>query len=181
MNIDFSCPKEVFLEEEFECEILFDNNFLSYDVKLNLRGNETTINQIWNGNSWARSDWYVKELINGKKTFVRLRINKDFLGKSKGNLKIRFPKENKIIYEEEFEIEIKEFQTISKNISILSKKELVLNSKDIKTEKNVFLQDKNFLLYSGIVFLGIISGILYFIKTKNGRRKFKEDTFGNYY
>lgn len=181
LDIILNCPKEVFLEEEFECEIFFKNNYLSHDVKLNILGEEKTISQIWEGNYWSRSDWYAKELINGQKTIVRLKINKNFIGIAKGFFKVRSPKDNKIVHEEEFEINIKERPNIPKNVSILPKKELVLNSKDIKTENLVFLQDKNFLFYFGIIFLAVISGILYFVKTKNGRRKFKEDTFGNYY
>jgi len=181
LEIELSCPEEVFLSEEFECEIFFKDNFLSYDVKLNLIGNKTTINQIWQGDSWQRSDWYAKNLINGKRTFVRLKINKNFLGISKGSLKIKESKTNSLVYEKDFEILVKEETIPIKNFYKSSEKEILLNSKDIKTEKINFLLNKDFLSYSGIIFLGIIGGALYLIKNKNGRRKFKEDTFGNYY
>lgn len=181
LTIILNCPKEVFLEEEFECEIFFKNNYLSHDVKLNIIGEEKTINQIWEGNYWSRSDWYAKELINGQKTIVRLKITKNFIGIAKGFFKVRSSKDNKIVHEETFEIELKEKPVFYKNLSLTTKKDIVLNSKDIKTQKSVFLQDKDFLFYFGIVFLAMVSGILYFVKIKNGRRKFEQDTFGNYY
>ena len=180
-KIILNCPEEVFLDEEFECEVLFKDNFLSYDVKLNLIGDGKTINRVWDGNDWSRSDWYVKDLINGNRTFIRIKLSKPFLGKSKGSFKIRSSKKNKVIHEEMFEIEVKEHQNTSKKSLNSIQDELVLNSKDIKTENIVLLQDKDFLLYFGIVSLGAISGTLYFVKIKNGRRKYKEDTFGNYY
>lgn len=178
-QIKLNCPEEIFIEEEFECEILFEKNFLSYDVKLTLVGNGSSVNQIWDGNSWQRSDWYVKNLINGEETFARLKIHKPFTGEAKGTLKIRESGGNKLFYEENFTIGLVKRPSPEIIYPPEMNEELLLNSKDIKTKKNTSYLDKNFLSYFGIVFLGIIAGSLYLIREKNGRRKFKEDTFGS--
>jgi hypothetical protein len=74
LEVDFSCPNEVYSDSEFECGISIPENRISYDVKLILIENKTRINQIWNGEAWQRSDWYTKELINSENSFIRTRI-----------------------------------------------------------------------------------------------------------
>lgn len=174
LSVDFECPKEVYLKEDFECRVFIEGNLLSYDLKLNLKGDGKTINQIWEGQFWQRSDWYAKNIINSEEAFIRLRINKPFLGESLGNVKIRNPKTNSIVYEEDFKVLIKEREKVNKYPQYI-----VLNSKDIKREKFLYFKDSDFLKYSGIVLLGIFIGTLYLYKNKNGRKRYKEDTFGN--
>lgn len=177
ISVEFNCPKEVYIEEEFECKIFIKENYLSYDLKLNIKGDNKTVNQIWEGQSWQRSDWYAKNIINREESFIRLKINKPFLGKSFGNIKIRNSKTNSVIYEENFNIILKEYEKTNPPIST-KPPEIILNSKDIKREKMIYFEGNDFLKYSGIVLLGIFVGTLYLYKNKNGRKRYAEDTFG---
>jgi len=184
MEIDFSCPDEVYFEEDFECEMDLAKNKISYDVKITIKNEEENINKIWEGSVWQRSDWYAKELVNSKETFIRLKIDKEIYGSAKGIIKLRKSSDKEIVYEEEFNLEIIKKDTpfkenLEKKSVETSQEEINLNSKDIKTKNYTGLLNTRTLNYAGLVFLGVFSGILYLIteKRKNDRRKYQEDTF----
>ena len=180
-DVDFSCPEKVYFDEDFECKIEIQKNKISYDVKIVIKVNESGINKIWEGNSWQRADWYAKKLVNSKETSARVKIDKEVYGKAKGQIKLRESISEKIIYEDDFGIEIIKKEVPNKILENeeIELKEIKLNSKDIKTKNNTALLDTNTLKYAGLIFLGLFSGILYWIKEKrkNDRNKYKEDTF----
>jgi hypothetical protein len=175
LEVEFSCPDEVYLNEDFECEIFLEKNKLSYDVKITIKSEDKIINKIWNGNSFSRADWYAEKLINTEQTFVRLTLDKEFYGIVEGEIKLRDSSTKKIIYSDSFKINIPK----TEESILIEEKEIVLNSKGIKTERNIDLLDSKALKYSGLICLGLIAGVLYLIqgKNKNDRRNYKEDTF----
>ncbi len=177
LEVDFSCPNEVYSDSEFECGISIPENRISYDVKLILIENKTRINQIWNGEAWQRSDWYTKELINSENSFIRTRIINNVSTNATYELKIRESLSQKIVYEKKSEIRIL-IKTMEDEINEKNKA-ILLNSKGIKTTGTKDLIYRKILNYSGIMLLGLLSLGLYLLKDKNDRKRYQENTFGS--
>lgn len=186
LEVDFSCPKEVYYNEDFECKIEISKNKLSYDGKITIKGDEKNINKIWEGTFFQRPDWYAKKLVNGEKTFARLKIDKEFYGEAKGEIKLREINSLKIVYEENFKINILQNKTIKEETEIEEEKETILeyteinlNSKDIKMKKSANLLENKTGKILILIFLGLFALLLYLRKEKikNGKRDYKKDTF----
>ncbi len=191
IEVSFSCPKEVYFNEDFECKIDILKNKMSYDGKITIKGDEKNINKIWEGTTWQRSDWYAKKLINGEKTFARIKVDKAFFGEANGEIKLRESTSQKVIYQENFKINILTNKTKEEIISndsnesilesqiITENKEIKINSKDIKTKKSASLLENKPLGILILISLSLFTGLLYLRreKIKNGKRNYKEDTF----
>ena len=88
VGVDFDCPEEVFVDEEFECELeVFDGDDC-YDVKIELDQERNSILEVWNGEKWISGYYYLKEFIeDGTEENVLLRVSET--GDYDGFLKLR--------------------------------------------------------------------------------------------
>ena len=52
VDIDFDCPDEIYVDEEFECLLeVFDGDG-EYDVKVDLDGERDSVVELWNNGDW---------------------------------------------------------------------------------------------------------------------------------
>jgi len=88
VDIDFDCPDEIFVDEEFECVLeVFDGDG-EYDVKVDLDGGRDSVLEVWNDGVWKSGYFYLIEFIeDGDERDVRLRVSED--GNYDGVLKLR--------------------------------------------------------------------------------------------
>ena len=88
VDIDFDCPDEIFVDEEFECVLeVFDGDG-EYDVKVDLDGGRDSVLEVWNDGVWKSGYFYLIEFIeDGDERDVRLRVSDD--GNYDGVLKLR--------------------------------------------------------------------------------------------
>jgi len=90
LEVDFSCPEEVSVEEEFVCNIQVTDFEGHYDVKVFITGANERIAQIWTGEKWQTAYWYVKDFIQDETSKeLRLKINKEFEGAAEVLLRLR--------------------------------------------------------------------------------------------
>ena len=88
VNIDFDCPNNIFVDEEFECSLEVFDGSGEYDVKIDLDGERNSALQIWNGGKWESGYYYLKEFVeDGDDYDIRLRISEE--GDYDGILKLR--------------------------------------------------------------------------------------------
>jgi len=107
IDVDFSCPKEVYFDSEFVCGVNVNDVEFVYDLKIYIRGNGSGINRVWDGFGWQRSDWYVKDFINEDGDYeMGVIIHKDFLGDASGQIKIRKSGTSNTLFEDVFGIKI---------------------------------------------------------------------------
>ncbi len=185
IQIDFNCPENVNLEEEFLCDLKISESEGIYDVKIEIIKDDSNIVKIWNEQEkkWKSAFYYLKEFIsNGETGEIKLKIESegDFQGIIKlrqgtkiesSNLEIsvgenlseeekeRKPKKEEKIISEEI-IQNKEFKSIEK------KETIFLNGNTVKiSEREVVYESKsqralNYSPYAFSVFLIAIIFIL---------------------
>jgi len=98
LEVDFSCPSSVNVEEEFSCEIGFLGN---YDVKVDLLCGVERCAQIWNGEFWGSTYYFVNGFSGNE---VRLKIVENYNGNCEGKLRLRRSGTSGYDYEESFSI-----------------------------------------------------------------------------
>ena len=98
LEVDFSCPSSVNVEEEFSCEIDFSGN---YDVKVDLLCGVERCAQIWNGEFWGSTYYFVNGFSGNE---VRLKIVENYNGNCEGKLRLRRSGTSGYDYEESFSI-----------------------------------------------------------------------------
>ena len=88
VDVDFDCPDEIFVDEEFECSLeVFDGDG-EYDVKVDLDGERNSVLGVWNNGVWKSGYYYLLEFIeDGKEKDIRLRVSEE--GNWDGELKLR--------------------------------------------------------------------------------------------
>ena len=88
VDIDFDCPDEIFVDEEFECVLeVFDGDG-EYDVKVELDQERDSVLKIWDGDVWKSGYYYLTDFIeDGEDRDVRLKVSED--GNFDGLLKLR--------------------------------------------------------------------------------------------
>lgn len=108
IEASIDCPDQVRYLEEFECSVEITGLQETHDLKIQIKGGGTTINKIWDGNEWARSDWYIDEYINSEGVCnVGIKFHKDFVGTAEGIFRLRPSVEGSSIdLEEIFSIEV---------------------------------------------------------------------------
>ncbi|MCK4650535.1 hypothetical protein KAT36_04900, partial [Candidatus Pacearchaeota archaeon] len=88
IDIDFDCPDEIYVNEEFECELEIGAGDGEYDVKVDLDGERDSALRIWDGEVWKSGYYYLLEFIgNGDKKNVMLKVLET--GRYEGVLKLR--------------------------------------------------------------------------------------------
>jgi len=173
VDVDFDCPDEIFVGEEFECVLeVFDGNGV-YDVKIDLDGERNSVLEVWNDGKWKTGYYYLLEFIkDGDEEEVRLRVSE--VGKYDGVLKLR-QGDNREFFDIEIEVEGgKEVYTKNDDISkddliekiilyenlpkTISLNDDVLGGELVYESKNSKIM--NYLPYAFSVFLIVIIGIL---------------------
>lgn len=86
LEVDFDCPDEIFVDEEFECEVEVDDGDGVYDLKVDLEGERNSALEIWDGDAWKSGYYYLIGFIEDK-VDVRLRVSE--AGKYDSVLKLR--------------------------------------------------------------------------------------------
>lgn len=187
IQIDFNCPGNVNLEEEFLCKLKISEAEGDYDVKLEIMDDGSNIVKIWNEQEqkWKSAFYYLKELISNEETEeIKLKITSE--GDFQGTVKLR--QGTKIGYSN-FEIIVGEKEIVSgekkedkqkeeketrvektiQNKETLPKEEketIFLNGETIKIpEREVIYESKsqralNYSPYAFSIFLIAIIGIL---------------------
>ena len=80
---------------------------MRYDVKLQILGKyKESLNRNWDGESWFRSDWFLKDFIGVGGGKIRSRIYRDFEGEATLVIKLRNKKTKEIVFFEERPIEV---------------------------------------------------------------------------
>lgn len=156
LEVDFSCPEVVFVNEEFICLLQADNFEGVYDVKVDISVENNNLAEIWDGD-WKSGRYYLNGFLDDKnEKEIRLIVVKDFDGEVNGILKLR--KEGKV-ESFDFVIEIEnEKDFLDKDVldeEIVSEKEVVeiiklsdskdsvAITEDIKTNKIIIYESKN--------------------------------------
>ncbi len=90
VDVDFDCPDEIFVDEEFECSLeVFDGDGV-YDVKVELDLERDSVLKIWDedGGEWLSGYYYLREFVeDGDEVDVRLKVSE--AGRYDGVLKLR--------------------------------------------------------------------------------------------
>lgn len=180
LEIDLDCPDEIFVDEEFECELEVSDGDGVYDVKIDLDGEKNSVLEIWDEEleDWKSAYYYLKEAVkSGDKIDILLRISKD--GEYNGVLKLR---QGSKIESFDIEIEAEEFdkekavkgevveedgeEIVQEIIENFSNKPIVLNAivENKSDDKLVYLSKSaqviEMLPYLFSLFLIFIIGIL---------------------
>ena len=78
VDVDFDCPDEIFVDEEFECSLEVFNGDGEYDVKVDLDGERNSILEVWDGEVWKSGYYYLIDFIeDGDEKDIRLRISEE--------------------------------------------------------------------------------------------------------
>lgn len=90
LEIDFSCPKEVLINEEFECQIIIQNTTNTYDIKVEILNEKTNLAEIKDESTWKSAYYYLNEFISSnEEKNIQLKIIKNHTGKINATLKLR--------------------------------------------------------------------------------------------
>ena len=186
IQIDFNCPENVNLEEEFLCNLKISESEGNYDVKIEIMEEGSNIVKIWNQQEqkWKSAFYYLNELISNEETKeIKLKIESegDFQGvvKLRQETKIEFLNFEISVGEEETQEERKETESQTaeetiqeeivqnKEIKLKEEKETIfLNGNTIKIpEREVIYESKsqralNYSPYAFSIFLIAIIAIL---------------------
>lgn len=100
------CPEVMHLDEEAVCTIDVTDVTDVYDVKIYVVGDKGGVNQILDGETFRRADWYVKEIVTKEGEYdIKIKIHKAFDGKANVQFKLR-DSSGKIVLYQEFDMEI---------------------------------------------------------------------------
>jgi len=88
VEVDFDCPDEIFVDEEFYCDLEVFGGDGYYDVKVELDQERNSVLKIWDGEKWLSGYYYLIEFIeDGGKENVMLLVSE--AGDYDGFLKLR--------------------------------------------------------------------------------------------
>jgi hypothetical protein len=98
VDVDFDCPDDIYVGEEFECSLEVSDGDGVYDVKVEADEERSSVLRIWDSGDWKSGYYYLKEFIeDGDEEDVRLKITEE--GKYDVILKLRQGS-----YREEFDV-----------------------------------------------------------------------------
>jgi len=162
VDVDFDCPDEIFVDEEFECSLeVFDGDG-EYDVKIDLDGERNSVLEVWNNNEWKSGYYYLLEFIkDGDARDIKMRVSGE--GDWDGELKLRQGDDREFF---DVEIEVIEGKVVVEKEKFVEVDEdivLSLNAEE-ETEELVYVsRDKkivDWLPYGFALFLIFIIGVL---------------------
>lgn len=75
VEVDFDCPDDIYVGEEFECSLEVSDGDGVYDVKVEADKERSSVLRIFDSGDWKSGYYYLKEFIeNGDEEDVRLKI-----------------------------------------------------------------------------------------------------------
>ena len=88
VDVDFDCPDDIYVGEEFECSLEVSDGDGVYDVKVEAHKERSSVLRIFDSGDWKSGYYYLKEFIeDGDEEDVRLKILEE--GKYDVILKLR--------------------------------------------------------------------------------------------
>jgi hypothetical protein len=85
---DIELPEKIYSNEDFFIKLNITDVNGNFDIKLQIKGENSTINKVWN-NEWQRSDWYINKLIDRNEEYnIKILIN-DYIGEALLTIRIR--------------------------------------------------------------------------------------------
>ncbi len=63
VDVDLDCPDEVFVGEEFECEVEVEDGEAKYDLKIEVDEERDSVLRIWDSGDWKSSYYYLKGFV----------------------------------------------------------------------------------------------------------------------
>jgi len=176
LEVDFDCPTEVSINEEFSCDLELINREGTYDLKVEIKKGSKTITQIWDPEKedWKSGYYYLNSFI---KDFEEVQLKITELGEHSGILKLRkdsktetFPfeiitlenKETKTATESEEEEKVVK-KTIKKEVLPIEgeviKQTIELNNEGLEEVEEIEKDFKKEILLKGIgIFFLILIG-----------------------
>jgi hypothetical protein len=107
ISVDFSCPEEVKQREEFTCKIKTTDIDSNYDFKFDAKINENRALNIYTGEFWGSTYYYLKNKITpNQETEIQFQASEELYGTATGFLRLRKTGKSDIDYQEEFSIKI---------------------------------------------------------------------------
>ena len=165
VDVDFDCPEEIFVDEEFECLLeVFDGDGV-YDVKVELDEERDSVLKIWDedGDEWLSGYYYLRDFVeDGDEVDVKLKVSED--GRYDGILKLRQGDKREF-----FEIErivvresVDDVELVDDGVVVLGEvvDEVVVLNGDVVYESRDW-KIVNGLAYGFCVFLIFVIGILF--------------------
>jgi hypothetical protein len=144
-SVNLSCPKEVISNQEFECNLLINDNSETYDVKLDFFGEEKRVSRIFNNEVWKSSNYYLISFINQEQEILRVIIS-NFSGNSSGILKLRKTGKTSVSYQENLSLIVKQeeiFKPVEQNLTV--KSEEIKITKEEKYQESLIEKDKKII------------------------------------
>ena len=170
VDVDFDCPNEIFVDEEFECSLEVFDGSGEYDVKIDLDGERNSVLEVWNDGVWKSGYFYLVEFIeDGDGEDVRLRVSGG--GDYEGVLKLR-QGDKREFFDIEIEVDDVEKVYVEESVEgeiVLSSEpqDIILLGSNVREEvdEGFVYESKdskimNYIPYAFSMFLILIIGIL---------------------
>jgi len=127
VDVDFDCPDEIFVDEEFECSLeVFDGDG-EYDVKVDLDGERNSVLEVWDNGAWKSGYYYLSEFIeDGGEENIKLKVSEE--GDWDGVLKLRQGDKREFF---DIEIEVEKGKIIENVEEDVVEEEIVLLGDDV--------------------------------------------------
>lgn len=89
-DIEFNFPSEIKVNEEFTANVkLIDFPKEKYDLKIDILNQGERIAQIFDGNKWKSTNFYVNNAFEDENSEIKLKITSDFNGMAEIIVKVR--------------------------------------------------------------------------------------------
>ena len=182
VEIDFDCPNNIFVDEEFECSLSVSDGDGVYDVKVELDQERNSVLQMWNDGIWKSGYYYLQEAVeNGDSVDIKLKVSE--AGDYDGVLKLRqgdkreffdievdVEENGDVDVEERMEDEVADVVddrdldkeiVLNKPVEIISLNGAVVEDED---DKLIYISKdgkiSDYLIYGFAIFLIVVIGIL---------------------
>jgi hypothetical protein len=87
LDVDFNCPNEIFVGEEFECSLEVIDGDGKYDVKIDLDGERNSVLKVYNEGVWKSGYYYLLGFVENEEENIKLKVSE--AGDYDGVLKLR--------------------------------------------------------------------------------------------
>ena len=141
VDIDFDCPDEIFVDEEFECVFEVFDGSGKYDVKIDLDGERDSVLKVWNDGVWKSGYYYLTDFIDdGDDKKIKMKVSDD--GDFDGVVKLR-QGDKREFFDIELEVDeaIEVEEVVNNSVVVLDERVevLSLNSEVIEEEDFVYV------------------------------------------
>lgn len=63
VDVDLDCPDDIYVGEEFECEVEVEDGEERYDLKIEVDEERDSVLRIWDGEDWKSGYYYLKDFV----------------------------------------------------------------------------------------------------------------------